>query len=380
MARSLALPKKDHATLTVEPGGQGMYSSLYRNNERPIVNEKKSAKPCVGVFGATGHTGRFVIAELTRRGIASIAIARDAGALEAAEFLPTDVLRRHATVDDPSSLDLTLQGANAVINCAGPFADTAEAVASAALRAGIHYIHVCAEQGAAKLTLENFDDPARKAGVVVLPSMAFYGGLADLLVTAALEDWKSTDSIEIMIGLDSWHPTRGTRITVDRKAVGNLMITKGLLTPTPSPPAQKKWDFGEPLGVQTLLEVPFSEIILLPRHVKTTELHNYLSVLAVNDVLNSDTPLRKETDTTERSNQNFVIDALITRGNERRRAVVRGQDIYAISAPLVCEAVQRLLKGHYSVAGAFAPGEAFDAKDFLLTLGPDNAKFQVIAA
>jgi hypothetical protein len=38
------------------------------------------------------------------------------------------------------------------------------------------------------------------------------------------------------------------------------------------------------------------------------------------------------------------------------------------------------MQGHYSVAGAFAPGEAFDAKEFLLTLGPDNAKFQVIAA
>jgi short subunit dehydrogenase-like uncharacterized protein len=45
------------------------------------MNEKKSAKSCVRVFGATGHMGRFVIAELTRRGIASIAIARDARAL-----------------------------------------------------------------------------------------------------------------------------------------------------------------------------------------------------------------------------------------------------------------------------------------------------------
>ena len=35
-------------------------------------------KPVVVVFGATGHTGRFVIAELLRREMTPIAIARDA--------------------------------------------------------------------------------------------------------------------------------------------------------------------------------------------------------------------------------------------------------------------------------------------------------------
>jgi hypothetical protein len=32
--------------------------------------------------------------------------------------------------------------------------------------------------------------------------MAFYGGFADLMVTAAMGDWDAADSIEIMIGLE----------------------------------------------------------------------------------------------------------------------------------------------------------------------------------
>jgi len=42
------------------------------------MNNQPIAKPTVAVYGATGHTGRFVIAELLRRGITPIAIGRNA--------------------------------------------------------------------------------------------------------------------------------------------------------------------------------------------------------------------------------------------------------------------------------------------------------------
>jgi len=60
-------------------------------------------KPVVAVFGATGHTGRFVIAELLRREMTPIAIARDAKTLSEANF-PENVVRRQATVDDAALL------------------------------------------------------------------------------------------------------------------------------------------------------------------------------------------------------------------------------------------------------------------------------------
>ena len=55
--------------------------------------ENKTSKPIVAVFGATGHTGRFVIAELLRRGITPIAITRDADALSTANFSKNGVDR-----------------------------------------------------------------------------------------------------------------------------------------------------------------------------------------------------------------------------------------------------------------------------------------------
>jgi short subunit dehydrogenase-like uncharacterized protein len=328
------------------------------------------------VFGATGHTGRFVVAELSRRDITPIAIARDAAALEAASFSGLEVLRRrHATVEDARSLDRAIDGAEVVVNCAGPFVDTADALVAAALRAGIHYVDICAEQAAAHNTLARYGEPAREVGIAVVPSMAFYGGFVDLMVTAAMGDWDAADSIEIMIGLENWHPTPETRNTIERSTGPRMVVIESRLSPLAASVQPKRWDFGD----HAVLEVPVSETILISRHVRTTELHNYINQLAIADVLDPATPAPKAGEKFGRSRQRFVVEALIVRGGMRRRAIVRGRDIYAVSAPLVCEAVQRLLEGRFRAPGAQAPGEIFDAEELLAALAPEHATFEVIA-
>jgi short subunit dehydrogenase-like uncharacterized protein len=332
----------------------------------------------VAVIGATGHTGRFVVAELQRRGIVPIAIARDADALTA-RFREHEILRRQASVDDAESLDRALEGAQAVINCAGPFLDTADAVVAAALRAHIHYLDVTAEQPSARATLEEYDAVARDAGIAVVPAMGFYGGFADLLVTSALGDWDSADTIEIMIGLDSWHPTLGTRKTGARNTAQRMVVSGGRLVPLPSPAVQKHWEFGHPLGGHAVVELPFSEIILIARHVNVSEIHTYISSIALSDVRDPATPAPKPADETGRSPQRFVVNAVVTRAAETRRVVARGRDIYAFSAPLVCEVAERLLRGNFSNAGAHAPGAILDAKDVLESLSPTYLTFEITA-
>jgi short subunit dehydrogenase-like uncharacterized protein len=300
-----------------------------------------------------------------------IAIARNAKTLSQAQFPQNDILRRQATIDNPASLDQALSGAQAVINCAGPFVDTADIVTNAALRARIHYVDVAAEQLSVGKTLEKFDAPARKAGTAVVPSMGYFGGFTDLMTTAAMGDWSAVDSVEIMMGFDNWHPTQGTRNTIARKSKGNLMIAGGSLAEVPASPAQKRWNFAKPIGEQVVIELPFAEVLLIARHVKIDELHTYLTQVAVGDVLNPDTPPPEAVDAMGRSAQDFVVEVVVTRGSERRHAISRGRDIYAVTAPLVCEAVERLLNGQFRETGAHAPGEIFDAKSLLTSLGPD---------
>src|SRR5215469_8261254 len=158
----------------------------------------------VVVFGASGHTGRFVVAELGRRGMTVILAGRDSEKLFSVQKTYPTFEIRVAYVDDPASLDQALLGASLVINCAGPFLDTAAPVIQSALRARIDYLDVTAEQAVALAAFEKFSDAARTAGVLIMPSVAFYGALGDLRATAAMGNWPGADEIQIAVALDTW--------------------------------------------------------------------------------------------------------------------------------------------------------------------------------
>ena len=69
-----------------------------------------------------------------------------------------------------------------------------------------------------------------------------------------------------------------------------------------------------------------------------------------------------------RSAQTFLVDVVVRSKGTERRAVARGQDIYAITAPLAVEAVDRILTGRTRTGGVASAGEIFDAVDFLRAL------------
>ncbi|MDP3798683.1 MAG: NAD(P)H-binding protein [Polaromonas sp.] len=75
-----------------------------------------TSKQAVTVYGAYGHTGRFVVSELRRRGWTPILSGRDPGKLSAVGAEHPGLELRPASVDAPASLDRALKGAVAVIN------------------------------------------------------------------------------------------------------------------------------------------------------------------------------------------------------------------------------------------------------------------------
>jgi len=324
--------------------------------------------PAVAVYGAAGHTGRFVLRELSRRGFTAIAIGRNAAKLAAADF-PARVRRDVADLEDAASLARALTGVAAVINCAGPFLDTAEPLVSAALRARIHYVDVTAEQASAQAIFQRHSAAAEEAGVVIMPAMGFYGGLSDLLVTAAMGDWTGADEARIGIALDSWKPTEGTRATGRRNTARRLTIADGTLQPLADPAPNAVWSFAEPFGAQEMVELPFTEAILIGRHLQLSELHTYLNRAPLRDLRDATTPPPVAADASGRSSQTFLVEVEVRQGNTVRRAMARGRDIYATTAPLAVEAVERVLNEVTVAGGVFAPGALFDARDFLAALG-----------
>jgi len=322
----------------------------------------QSATQPIAVYGATGHTGQFVINEALRRGLPVVAVGRDAARLD--QLFSSTVIQRVAALDDSRSLEQAFTGCAVVINCAGPFLDTAAPVTQAALRAGCHYIDVTAEQASAMASFRDFDAPARAAGRVVIPAAGFFGGLADLLASK-LAAVGTIDKITVAIALDHWWPTAGTRKTGERNQVPRVVIMNGSIAPMPAATEETDWTFSLPLGTQSMVELPFSEIVTMARHLNADTIRSLFCRSALNDIRDATTPPPKAVDDIGRSAQRFELVVRLNQHGATRTAGVRGQDIYAVTAPIVIHAAMLLLEPDYRRCGALALAQAVDPADML---------------
>ncbi|WP_407561188.1 saccharopine dehydrogenase NADP-binding domain-containing protein [Streptomyces sp. 184] len=323
----------------------------------------------VAVFGAYGHTGRFVVAELRDRGYVPVLSGRDPGKL-AALASATGFDARPATAADAAALDAALAGTAAVVNCAGPFATTAAPVIEAALRAGIPYVDVAAEIEANADTFAHFTDRARAAGAVIVPAMAFFGGLGDLLTTAAMGDWTTADEAHVAYGLSDWHPTAGTRaagrVSGARRGGRHVRYTGGRLEYHDDELPVLDWPFPAPAGPRPVIgDFTMADVVTVPSHLAIPEVRTYMATDAARDLSSPGTPAPAAADESGRSAQTFLVDAVVRAHGTERRATAGGRDIYAVTAPLAVEAVHRILTGRTRTTGVAAAGEVFDARGFL---------------
>jgi short subunit dehydrogenase-like uncharacterized protein len=323
------------------------------------------------IYGAYGHTGKFLVAQLYQQGYKPILSGRDADKLNILSQDYPDLITEVADINHPETLDKAFADAEIIVNCAGPFLDTAEPIIQSAIRLGKHYLDVSAEQKAVLDIFEQFAEQAKLAKVTIIPAAAFYGGLGDLLSTTLTEDWDKVDEISSYIGLDSWHPTKGTRLTGERNHYQRFMYADNRLQPVLEVKSQI-WNFPHPILTQEVVTVPLSEIITISRHINVNTINTYLSQNSLADIRNNETPEPKPADEKNRSSQHFCMEVVATKDNKKRTITAQGMDIYAVTAPLIVEALKRILTNKIKKLGVTTLGEAFDATDFLSSLDVDD--------
>ncbi|WP_260867670.1 saccharopine dehydrogenase [Streptomyces sp. SAJ15] len=244
------------------------------------------------------------------------------------------------------------------------------------LTPGIPYVDVAAEIEANLDTFAHFADRARATGAVVVPAMAFFGGLGglgDLLVTTAMGDWTAADEAHIAYGLSSWHPTAGTlaagAVSGRRRGGRRVRYTGGRLAYHDDALPTLEWPFPAPLGPQSVIgEFTMADVVTVPSHLAVPEVRTYMTAKAAADLFAPDAAAPTAVDELGRSAQTFVVDVRVSSGGTERRLVAAGQDIYAVSAPLAVEAVDRVLTGRTRATGVVSAGAVFDAPDFLRAL------------
>jgi Saccharopine dehydrogenase NADP binding domain len=318
----------------------------------------------IAVYGPTGYTGRQVLAELRTHGITRTLVGRDRERLQA--LAEGDDIRV-ARLADADGLRRAFDGAGAVINCVGPFELSAGAVARAAVSVGANYLDFTAEQGPVIALLERWDEPARQAGVAVVPAGGFYGGLGDLLAAMTSRGIAEPVEVTVAYAVQNWLLTAGSRATAPYMAGRRWVWRDGRLELVTGEPRYGSFAYPGPLGEQPVMEdYPLPEAVTVPRHVRVPKVRLVMTASTLREIFSPDAPAPEQVAEHERADSRFTVLATVSDGEVERRTTVRGRDIYGVTAPMIVAAARAL--SAEPRAGVLAVSQVVSPTDVLAQL------------
>src|SRR5262249_26065559 len=96
------------------------------------------------IYGANGYSGRIIAEEAKRRGLQPSLGGRD---LDSVERVADDLQlgKKIFDLSNAGAIRRAIKGSKLVLNCAGPFVETAQPLLDACLDMGIHYLDITGE-------------------------------------------------------------------------------------------------------------------------------------------------------------------------------------------------------------------------------------------
>lgn len=195
------------------------------------------------IYGSYGYTGDLIAREAVRRGQRPILAGRDPHRL-AAQAVELGCEHFAFALEDAAALDRALQNVGVALHCAGPFKHTAQAMANACLRAGVHYLDITGEIAVFE-ALAARDAEAKAAGVMLLPGAGFDVVPSDCL--AAHLHRRLPTATHLTLGIRSLGGglSRGTALTtVESLGAVTVVRRNGQLVSAPIGSLRRRIDFG----------------------------------------------------------------------------------------------------------------------------------------
>jgi short subunit dehydrogenase-like uncharacterized protein len=308
------------------------------------------------------------------------------------------------TLDDEPGLRDLLVDASVVINCAGPFTLAGDAVARAAIDTGTHYIDSTGEQPFIAMMFDRHGAAAERAAVALLPALGFDYLPGDLIASIAAEEREPLRELVVAYAVNGFGMTRGTmRSTLEIMKGGDLIYEDGGWRPSPTGVFRAHFAFPDPIGRQAVTRYPSGEVITVPRHTQTRRV---VSLLATSTAaphplaaailpyaqpvlaLALNTPLRSvlhraigslpegPSEAQRRAVEWTIVADARGEDGSRGRAVVRGTDVYGITATILAHAAELLSDPGFDRAGALGPAAAFEPRAFLDHLGEHGVSWE----
>jgi short subunit dehydrogenase-like uncharacterized protein len=342
----------------------------------------------IAVVGATGYTGKLTVAALARRGIPVRAVGRNPQKL-AALAAAHDGVDTRASAWTAADIAEALRGCAAVISCAGPFAQVGQPVAEGAVRARVPYCDSTGEQTFIQWVFEALDQPARAAGVALVPAAGFDYVPGDLGAAIVAAGMGPLERLDVVYGVERLDTSAGTRVSsVGIMASQTVLRQDGALQPLRIGSKRRSVDLGFRRMTGGLS--PSGDAFHAPRHLDVRTVYGYLALPGRMNPGNPGSGLFASS--LKLPGAQAALRALARRGpegpdaetrnsraachvqaqsvaGERRAVLVEGRDVYGFTADALSELALRLGEGA-DATGACAPAEvAGDPRAFLAGVG-----------
>ncbi|HEY0485087.1 MAG TPA: saccharopine dehydrogenase NADP-binding domain-containing protein [Mycobacteriales bacterium] len=331
-------------------------------------------------FGATGYTGRLVVASLVARGHRPVLAGRGAARLEELAAEHGDLETAVADVADPASVRALVGPGDVLVSTVGPFTRYGQVAVEAAVDAGAHYVDstgeapfiraVFTEYGprasSALLTAFGYDYvPGNLAGALALREAGPDAARVDIgyFLTGLATMSSGTRASSLAAVLLPHHAYRGGRLVVEpamrrvgrfecdgRVLVGGSVgATEQFTLPRYAPGLEEVGVYLGWLGGAVRAARAASYVAPLLGRLVGTRAAGLLTA----------TGEGADADERARGGSRFLAVARDRSGRPLATARVEGVDAYTMTGELIAWAAGRLASGEVTGTGALGPVEAF---------------------
>ena len=341
----------------------------------------------IAVVGATGFTGKLVVAALRSHGASVRAIGRNRQKLEALAAGHQGVEAR-ASEWTGDALAEALRGCAAVVSCAGPFQQAGQPVVEAAIRARVPYCDSTGEQPFVRWVFEQMDAPARAAGVPVVTAAGYDYVPGDLGAAVVAEGMGPLDRMDVVYAPASAGTSVGTRVSsIQIMASPCVVLRDGRLQPARIGSMRRSVDAGFRRVTAGL--IPTGEPLQVPRHVEVRNVFGYLSIpgpmnpgnrgagamvalMRLPGVMQGlESLARRGPEGPNEHQRDKVATCHVqarARDGSRRAVLLEGSDVYGFTADALAKLSLAMARGVDAV-GACAPAQVVEPRAFLASTG-----------
>jgi short subunit dehydrogenase-like uncharacterized protein len=330
------------------------------------------------IYGSYGYNGRLISEEAFDRGLEPILAGRDGEALsEQAAALGLDY--RRFDLADPTEVAGELSDVDCVLNCAGPFSNTADELVEACIESKTDYVDITGEIPVIERVGRRSEE-AEEAGITLLPAAGLSSVPMDCLGAHLVE--RLPEATRLALGDETFRPPSVGSITTLLEGLedGGAIRNEGRLEYVPAGWKSRRIDFGRgerpavtmPLGdvstsyyttgvpnVETYVFAPPPTCLLLRAHRYVAPL---LAAEPIRETLKRIAQVAREGPSKrarERGSTYFWGEAR-TEDGERAVSRLRMSDPYVVTGACALAVTERVLDGdagpgYRTPAGEFGP-------------------------